>query len=121
MYRQNKRPFLPHPALGWQYPAERPVVRPEAVPHGDHQGGHPYRLRFLGDRKRGGTPGLCFPVLRDVRLDDPPRFFGLRSVHVAPFVDGDRSAQMRWSVADQSMCRCGWSRPHFDGDNEAVP
>ena len=27
-------------------------------------------------------------MLRDVRLEDPWRYFGLRSLHVGPFVDG---------------------------------
>ena len=49
---------------------------------------YPYRLRFLGDRMLGGTVGLRFPVLRDIRLEDPGRFLGLRSVHVGPFIDG---------------------------------
>ena len=50
--------------------------------------GYPYRLRFLGDRMLGGTVGVRFPVLRDIRLEDPGRFLGLRSVHLGPFIDG---------------------------------
>jgi Peptidase family M1 domain/Omp85 superfamily domain len=65
--------------------------------------GYPYRLRFLGDRMLGGTLGLRFPVLRDVRLEDPLRFFGLRSVHVAPFVDGGWVWDRHESLEDVSM------------------
>jgi hypothetical protein len=65
--------------------------------------GYPYRLRFLGDRMLGGSLGLRFPVLPDVRLDDPPRFFGLRSVHVAPFVDGGWVWDRHESLEDVSM------------------
>ncbi len=49
--------------------------------------GYPYRLRFLGDRLLGGTLGLRFPILRDIRLDAPGRFFSLRSAHISPFID----------------------------------
>jgi hemolysin activation/secretion protein len=49
--------------------------------------GYPYSLQFLGDRLLGGTLSLRFPVLRDVRLDLPGRYFGLRSFHLAPFLD----------------------------------
>ena len=49
--------------------------------------GYPYRLRFLGDRMLGGTLSLRLPVLRDIRVDAPGRYVGLRSLHVAPFVD----------------------------------
>jgi hemolysin activation/secretion protein len=48
--------------------------------------GYPYRLRFLGDRLLGGTLSLRFPVLSDVRVDLPGRYFGLRSVPIASFV-----------------------------------
>ena len=65
--------------------------------------GYPYRLRFLGDRMLGGSLGLRFPVLRDVRLEDPLRFFGLRSVHVAPFVDGGWVWDRHQSLEDVSM------------------
>lgn len=65
--------------------------------------GSPYRLRFLGDRLLGGALGLRFPVLRDVRLDDPQRFFGLRSIHVGPFVDGGWVWDRHESLADVSM------------------
>jgi hypothetical protein len=50
--------------------------------------GYPYALRFLGDRLVGWSAGWRFPVLRDVRLEDPWRFFGFRSLHIGPFVDG---------------------------------
>ena len=49
--------------------------------------GYPYSLQFLGDRLLGGTLSLRVPVLRDVRLDLPGRYFGLRSFHLAPFLD----------------------------------
>jgi hypothetical protein len=65
--------------------------------------GYPYRLRFLGDRLLGGSLGLRFPVLRDVRLEDPLRFFGLRSVHVAPFVDGGWIWDRHQSLEDVSL------------------
>lgn len=58
--------------------------------------GYPYRLRFLGDRLLGGTLGLRFPVLRDVRLEVPGRLFALRSVHVSPFID----AGWRWDIGE---------------------
>jgi hypothetical protein len=50
--------------------------------------GYTYRLRFLGDRMLGGSLGVRFPILRDVRLDEPTRFLSLRSLHLTPFVDG---------------------------------
>lgn len=56
--------------------------------------GYPYRLRFLGDRLLGGTLGLRFPLLRDVRLEVPGRLFALRSVHLSPFID----AGWRWDI-----------------------
>jgi hemolysin activation/secretion protein len=59
--------------------------------------GYPYRLRFLGDRLLGGTLGLRFPVLRDVRLEVPGRLFALRSVHVSPFID----AGWRWDIGEE--------------------
>jgi hypothetical protein len=65
--------------------------------------GYPYRLRFLGDRMLGGTLGLRLPVLRDVRLDEPLRFFGLRSFHIGPFVDGGWVWNRNESLADVSM------------------
>jgi len=49
--------------------------------------GYPYRLQFLGDRLLGGTLSLRLPVLPDVRVDLPGRYFGLRGFHIAPFVD----------------------------------
>lgn len=49
--------------------------------------GYDYSLRFLGDRLLGGSATLRMPVLRNLRLDDPWRFFGLRGVHLGPFVD----------------------------------
>ncbi len=58
--------------------------------------GYPYRLRFLGDRLLGGTLGLRFPILRDVRLEAPGRLFGLRSVHLSPFID----AGWRWDIGE---------------------
>jgi hemolysin activation/secretion protein len=58
--------------------------------------GYPYRLEFLGDRLLGGTLGLRFPVLRDVRLEMPGRLFALRSVHLSPFVD----AGWRWDIGE---------------------
>ena len=50
--------------------------------------GYSSRLRLLGDRMLGGTVGLRFPILRDIRVEDPWRFVGVRSVHLGPFVDG---------------------------------
>jgi hemolysin activation/secretion protein len=58
--------------------------------------GYPYRLRFLGDRLLGGTLGLRFPILRDVRLEMPGRLFALRSVHLSPFID----AGWRWDIGE---------------------
>jgi hemolysin activation/secretion protein len=49
--------------------------------------GYDYSLRFLGDRMLGGTVGLRMPLLRDLRIEDPWRFFGLRGVHLGPFLD----------------------------------
>jgi hemolysin activation/secretion protein len=49
---------------------------------------YPYRLRFLGDRLLGGTVGLRLPIVRDMRLEEPGRYAGLRSVHIGPFIDG---------------------------------
>lgn len=49
--------------------------------------GYPYRLRFLGDRLLGGTLGFRLPILRDIRLEAPGRFFSLRSFHISPFID----------------------------------
>ena len=54
--------------------------------------GYPYRLRFLGDRLLGGSMGLRFPIVRDVRWEALGRFLALRSVHLGPFVD----AGWRW-------------------------
>jgi hemolysin activation/secretion protein len=65
-----------------------PLQRKLSLAGVDTVRGYPYRLRFLGDRMLGGSLLFRFPVLRDVRLDDPWRFLGLRSVHLAPFVDG---------------------------------
>lgn len=59
--------------------------------------GYPYRLRFLGDRLLGGTLGLRFPVLREVRLEAPGRLFVLRSVHLSPFID----AGWRWDIGEE--------------------
>jgi hypothetical protein len=58
--------------------------------------GYPYRLQFLGDRLLGGTVGLRFPLLRDVRLEMPGRLFALRSVHLSPFID----AGWRWDIGE---------------------
>ncbi len=65
--------------------------------------GYPYRLRFLGDRLLGGTLGLRLPLLRDIRLDTLGRFFGLRSVHLSPFVDGGWIWDDGESITDVSM------------------
>lgn len=59
--------------------------------------GYDYSLRFLGDRMLGGTVGLRVPILRDLRLEDPWRFFGLRGVHLGPFVD----AGWVWNTDEQ--------------------
>jgi hemolysin activation/secretion protein len=59
--------------------------------------GYPYRLRFLGDHLLGGTLGLRFPVLRDVRMEAPGRLFVLRSVHLSPFID----AGWRWEMGQE--------------------
>jgi hypothetical protein len=59
--------------------------------------GYPYRLHLLGDRLLGWSTGLRFPVLRDVRVEDPWRFFGLRSLHIGPFVDGG----WLWDIGDR--------------------
>ncbi len=64
---------------------------------------YPYRLRFLGDRLVGGTVSLRLPVLRDLRADLPGRFFGLRSVHIAPFVDGGWVWNSDQSISDVSL------------------
>lgn len=58
--------------------------------------GYPYRLHFLGDRLLGWSAGLRFPVWRDVRVEDPWRFFGLRSLHIGPFADGG----WLWDIGD---------------------
>ena len=58
--------------------------------------GYPYRLRFLGDRLLGGSVGLRFPVLRDVRWETLGRFLALRGVHLGPFVD----AGWRWDSGE---------------------
>lgn len=50
--------------------------------------GYPSRLALLGDHLLGGTLSLRFPVFPDIRADLPGRYFGLRSLHLAPFVDG---------------------------------
>jgi hypothetical protein len=42
-------------------------------------------------------------VLRDVRLEGPPRFFALRSIHAAPFVDGGWVWDRRQHLEDVSM------------------
>jgi hypothetical protein len=65
--------------------------------------GYPYRLRFLGDRMLGGTLGLRLPVLRDIRADLPWRYFGLRSVHLGPFVDAGWVWDDDESLADVSL------------------
>jgi hypothetical protein len=68
--------------------------------------GYPYRLRYLGDHLLGGTLGLRFPVLRDVRLEAPGRLFVLRSLHLSPFID----AGWRWDIGQdptQTRLRSG--------------
>ena len=65
--------------------------------------GYPYRLRFLGDRMLGGTLGLRVPVLRDVRLEFLGRYFSLRNLHIAPFVDGGWVWDRDQSLADVNM------------------
>ena len=65
--------------------------------------GYPHRLRFLGDRMLGGTIGLRLPLLRDVRVDLPGRYFGLRSVHFGPFIDGGWVWDDDERLADVSM------------------
>lgn len=68
---------------------------------------YPYRLRFLGDRLVGGTVSLRLPVLRDIRVDLPGdlpgRYFGLRSFHIAPFVDGGWVWDNDQSIRDVSL------------------
>jgi hypothetical protein len=64
---------------------------------------YPYRLQFLGDRLVGGTVSLRLPVLRDLRVDLPGRYFGLRSVHIAPFVDGGWVCDSGQSISDASL------------------
>lgn len=63
---------------------------------------YPHRLRFLGDRMLGGTVSLRLPVLPDVRLDLPGRYFGLRSFHIGPFLDGGWVWDRHQSLADVS-------------------
>jgi len=46
---------------------------------------------------------LRLPVLRDLRADLPGRFFGLRSVHIAPFVDGGWVWNSDQSISDVSL------------------
>jgi hemolysin activation/secretion protein len=64
--------------------------------------GYPYRLQLLGDRLLGGTLSLRVPVLRDVRADLPGRYFGLRSFHLAPFVDSAWAWNRDQSITDVS-------------------
>jgi hypothetical protein len=64
--------------------------------------GYPYRLQFLGDRLLGGTLSLRFPMLPDVRVDLPGRYFGLRSFHIAPFVDSGWVWNRGQSITDVS-------------------
>ena len=64
--------------------------------------GYPYRLQFLGDRLLGGTLSLRFPVLSDVRVDFPGRYFGLRSFHIAPFIDSGWVWNRDQSITDVS-------------------
>jgi hypothetical protein len=64
--------------------------------------GYPYRLQFLGDRLLGGTLSLRLPVLPDVRIDFPDRFFSLRSFHIAPFVDSGWVWNRDQSITDVS-------------------
>jgi hypothetical protein len=49
--------------------------------------GYNYTLDLLGDRLLGGTVALRTPLIRDIRLDLPWRYFGLRGLHAGPFVD----------------------------------
>jgi hypothetical protein len=65
--------------------------------------GYPYRLRFLGDHMLGGTLSIRLPVLRDVRVDVPGRYFGLRSIHIGPFIDGGWVWNHDESLADVRM------------------
>jgi hypothetical protein len=65
--------------------------------------GYPYSLRFLGDRMLGGTLGVRLPVLRDVRVDFLGRYFSLRNLHIAPFVDGGWVWDRNQSLSDVSM------------------
>ena len=71
---------------------------------------YPHRLRFLGDRLLGGTVSLRLPVLPDLRLDIPGRYFGLRSVHIGPFVDGGWVWDRDQSITDVSL-RAGAGPP----------
>ena len=64
--------------------------------------GYPYRLQFLGDRLLGGTLSLRFPVLSDVRIDLPGRYLGLRSFHIAPFIDSGWVWNRDQSIVDVS-------------------
>jgi hypothetical protein len=64
--------------------------------------GYPYSLQFLGDRLLGGTLSLRFPVLSDVRVDFPGRYFGLRSFHIAPFIDSGWVWNRDQSITDVS-------------------
>ena len=72
---------------GWS-DVEVPLQRKLSLAGVDKVRGYTFRLRLLGDRMLGGTVGLRFPLLRDIRLEDPWRFVGVRSAHLGPFVDG---------------------------------
>jgi hypothetical protein len=65
--------------------------------------GYPYRLRFLGDRLLGGTVGLRLPIVRDMRLEEPGRYAGLRSVHIGPFIDAGWLWDIGEAIADTRL------------------
>jgi hypothetical protein len=64
---------------------------------------YPRRLAFLGDRMLGWSAELRFPVLRDSRIEDPWRWFGLRYLHLAPFMDGGWVWDMGDTVGDAEL------------------
>ena len=72
---------------GWS-DVEVPLQRKLSLAGVDKVRGYTFRLRLLGDRMLGGTVGLRFPLLRDIRLEEPWRYIGIRGLHLGPFVDG---------------------------------
>jgi hypothetical protein len=64
---------------------------------------YPRALEFLGDRMLGWNVGLRFPLWRDIRLEDPWRFLGIRSLHIGPFVDGGWVWDTDQDIGDVSL------------------